>query len=163
MITVTILGCGGSAGVPLIGGADGRGEWGACDPNEPRNRRTRSSILIEGDQGQRLLVDAGPDMRAQFLAAGIGAVEAILFTHHHADHVMGTDETRVLNRITGKPLPIYGMARTLDNLKQRFDYAFLPAVGPWFSAPPWKRPRSRPATRWRLPGCPSRCSARITR
>ena len=154
MVTVTILGCGGSAGVPLIGGADGRGEWGACDPSEPRNRRTRSSILIEGDQGQRLLVDAGPDMRAQFLAAGIGAVEAILFTHHHADHVMGTDETRVLNRITGKPLPIFGMERTLDNLRQRFDYAFLPAVGPWFFRPALEAHEVAPGETREIAGLP---------
>ncbi|MFN9092540.1 MAG: MBL fold metallo-hydrolase, partial [Alphaproteobacteria bacterium] len=63
MITVTILGCGGSAGVPLIGGADGRCDWVAFDPNEPSTRRSRSSILIECDQGQMHLVDSGPDMR----------------------------------------------------------------------------------------------------
>ena len=76
---VTLLGCGGSAGVPTLGGEDGRGDWGACDPGEPRNRRTRSSIVIEGPEG-RILVDTGPDMRAQLLACAIPRIDAIVFT-----------------------------------------------------------------------------------
>ena len=101
MPRVVMLGCGGSAGVPQIGGADGRGDWGACDPQEPRNRRTRTSIVIE-QAGQRLLVDASPDLRTQLLACGIAAVEAVLFTHAHADHVMGIDDIRILNRVIGR-------------------------------------------------------------
>src|SRR5271168_1896152 len=85
---VTLLGTGGSAGVPMIGGADGHGDWGACDPAEPRNVRTRASIAVDGGQGV-LLVDTPPDMRMQLLSCGIKQVDAILYTHAHADHVTG--------------------------------------------------------------------------
>lgn len=135
MLRVTILGCGGSGGVPQIGGEDGRGWWGACDPANPRNRRTRSSILIEGGGGGRLLVDTGPDLRAQMLACGVPGVDAILYTHEHADHIMGLDEVRILNRIAGRPLEAFGTERTLAVLRQRFDYAFLPSTGPVFYRP----------------------------
>jgi len=106
-VRVTILGCGGSTGVPSIGGADGRGDWGACDPLEPRNRRTRSSILIEGPAG-RILVDTGPDMRAQLLAYAVPRIDAIIFTHAHADHITGLDDVRLLFLIAGEPLPAVG-------------------------------------------------------
>ncbi len=132
---VTILGCGGSAGVPHIGGADGKGDWGACDPAEPRNRRTRSSILIEDGHGFRVLVDTGPDLREQLLACAVPGVEAILFTHGHADHITGLDDVRILNRIGGKPLPAYATARTAGELIQRFDYAFRPWKPPGFYRP----------------------------
>ncbi len=132
---VTILGCGGSAGVPQIGGADGHGDWGACDPAEPRNRRTRASIVIEGADGQCLLVDTGPDMRTQLLAAGVTRVDAVLFTHEHADHITGLDDVRILNRIAGVPLPAFATARTLEVLGQRFDYAFRPWQPPGFYRP----------------------------
>ncbi|GGG21961.1 metal-dependent hydrolase [Caldovatus sediminis] len=133
-LKVTLLGCGSSGGVPAIGGPDGRGDWGACDPAEPANRRTRSSALIEGPEGGRLLVDAGPDLRAQLLAAGVGRVDAVLFTHAHADHIMGIDELRAINRATGRPLPAYATPQTLEILRRRFDYAFLPAT-PGFYRP----------------------------
>ncbi len=133
MPVVTILGCGGSAGVPQIGGADGRGDWGACNPAEPRNRRTRSSIVIGGPAG-RILVDTGPDLREQLLACGIGAVQAIVFTHAHADHVLGIDDVRILNRIVG-PLDAYATERTLAELERRFDYAFKPWEPPNFFRP----------------------------
>lgn len=131
---VTLLGCGGSAGVPHIGGADGRGDWGACDPAEPRNRRTRSSILIERG-GARLLVDTSPDMRAQLLACGVSGVDAILFTHAHADHILGLDDVRVLNRIAKRPLDAVGTQRTLSDIQGRFDYAFRPWQPPYFFRP----------------------------
>ena len=131
---VTILGCGGSAGVPQLGGADGHGDWGACDPAEPRNRRTRSSVVIE-HAGQRLLVDTSPDMRAQFLACGVPKVDAILFTHAHADHVLGIDDVRILNRLAGRPLDAWMTERTYAELLQRFDYAFKPWEGPYFFRP----------------------------
>ena len=132
---VTVLGCGGSAGVPQIGGADGHGDWGACDPAEPRNRRTRSSIVVESAGGQRLLVDTGPDLRTQLLAAGIPRIDAVLFTHEHADHITGLDDVRILNRIAGKPLPAHATVQTLAALKQRFDYAFRPWQPPGFYRP----------------------------
>jgi ribonuclease BN (tRNA processing enzyme) len=97
---VTVLGTGGSTGVPTLGGADGHGDWGACDPAEPRNRRSRSAIVIEG-AGGRVLVDTGPDMRAQLLACGVPRIDAIVFTHAHADHITGLDDVRLLNRIAG--------------------------------------------------------------
>lgn len=134
MIRVTLLGVGASAGVPTIGGADGRGDWGACDPAEPRNRRTRSSIAIQAPQGT-LLVDTGPDMRAQLLAHGIGQVDAILYTHAHADHIIGLDDVRILNRIAGRPIQAFATAATLADITGRFGYAFRPWKPPGFYRP----------------------------
>lgn len=132
MIKVKLLGCGGSGGVPLLGGEDGRGAWGACDPGESRNRRTRSSIVVQAVDGQTILVDAGPDLRAQLLDHGIGRIDAVLLTHAHADHVMGLDELRIMNRIMGKALPVYGTARTLADVTGRFEYAFRPPTPGFF-------------------------------
>lgn len=132
---VVLLGSGGSAGVPLIGGPDGRGDWGVCDPSEPRNRRTRASIVIEGSGGERLLIDTPPDLRFQLLASGIPRVDAILFTHAHADHITGLDEVRILNRIVGHALPVYGTASVLSEIARRFDYAFRPWAGSGFPRP----------------------------
>ncbi|WP_426959860.1 MBL fold metallo-hydrolase [Muricoccus radiodurans] len=129
---VTVLGCGGSGGVPLIGGEDGRGDWGACDPATVQNRRTRSSILLQGSDGATILVDTGPDLRAQLLTAGVRRVDAILLTHAHADHIMGLDEVRQLNRIMGRALPIYATQDTLNTVTHRFDYAFRPETQGFF-------------------------------
>jgi phosphoribosyl 1,2-cyclic phosphate phosphodiesterase len=118
---VTILGCGPSGGVPLIGN-----DWGDCDPANPRNRRRRASILIQQGDAQ-ILVDASPDMRMQLLDAGIARLDAILFTHAHADHCHGIDEVRALNRAMGQAIPIYASAGTLAELKQRFAYIFRPS------------------------------------
>jgi phosphoribosyl 1,2-cyclic phosphate phosphodiesterase len=126
LLRVTILGCGGSGGVPLLGGAGERGEWGDCDPTEPRNRRTRTSALIEGPEGRRLLVDAGPDLRHQLLSVGAARLEAVLFTHPHADHILGIDDLRQVNRIMGRAIDAWGTRVTLQKLDDRFDYAFLP-------------------------------------
>lgn len=145
-LRIVILGCGGSGGVPLIGGL-----WGACDPAEPRNARLRASVLVEGDSG-RLLVDASPDLRAQMLAAGVGVVDAVLFTHAHADHVSGLDDLRIVNRHLGGPLPAYGDAATMDELEHRFDYVFgddAPAVT-W--KPSLKAHRVQPGTPFRAAG-----------
>src|SRR5215470_17358951 len=117
----TILGCGPSGGVPLIGN-----DWGACDPANPRNRRRRASILIE-QGGTQILVDASPDMRMQLLDAGVARLDAILFTHAHADHCHGIDEVRALNRAMGAPIPIYAAPATLAELQQRFSYIFRPS------------------------------------
>lgn len=132
---VVILGCGGSAGVPQLGGPDGTGDWGACDPAEPRNRRTRSSIVIEGPGGERLLVDSTPDMRAQLLACGVPRIDAVLFTHAHADHVLGIDDIRILNRLIDRPLDTYAEPRTMAELHRRFDYAFKEWQRPHFFRP----------------------------
>jgi phosphoribosyl 1,2-cyclic phosphate phosphodiesterase len=132
---VTLLGTGGSAGVPMIGGADGSGDWGDCDPAEPRNRRTRSSIVIEGLDNQRLLIDTSPDMRNQLLDCRVPGVDAVLFTHAHADHITGIDDVRILNRIANRPLPAFATAVTLDEITKRFGYAFRPWDPPHFYRP----------------------------
>lgn len=125
-MTVTVLGCGSSGGVPLVGGPDGHGDWGACDPAEPRNRRRRSSILVTGPDGGRLLVDAGPDLREQLLSAGVRGLEAVLLTHAHADHIVGLDELRQVNRLIGAAIPLHADGPTLATVTTRFDYAFRP-------------------------------------
>jgi phosphoribosyl 1,2-cyclic phosphate phosphodiesterase len=132
---VILLGTGGSAGVPLIGGTDGSGDWGACDPAEPRNRRTRASIVVESDSGRRLLVDTAPDMREQLLACHVPGVDAVLYTHAHADHITGLDDVRILNRIAGRPLDAFGTKATLAELTRRFAYAFRPWQPPGFFRP----------------------------
>ena len=132
---VILLGTGGSAGVPMIGGPDGRGDWGLCDPAEPRNRRTRASIVVESGAGRRLLVDTSPDMRSQLLACAIPSADAILFTHAHADHITGLDDVRILNRIAGRPLEAFATPRTLEELRNRFGYAFQPWNGQGFFRP----------------------------
>lgn len=131
---VTLLGTGASAGVPMIGGPDGRGDWGECDPAEPRNRRSRSSIVVQAGQGA-LLVDTGPELRSQLISCGIKQIDAILYTHAHADHITGLDDVRVLNRIAGRPLPAFGTSHTLDDLATRFPYAFRPWKPPGFYRP----------------------------
>lgn len=114
-----ILGCGTSTGVPNL-----RSGWGACDPDEPRNRRTRSSILLESD-GQRLLVDCGPDLRQQLLDAGSPQVHALLVTHDHADHVHGIDDLRPLIQQLGHKMPLLARRSVLARLEERFAYAFV--------------------------------------
>lgn len=120
---VTVLGCGTSHGVPRIGGF-----WGDCDPSEPKNRRSRVSVTIEQD-GHRILIDTTPDLREQLLKAEIGHVDAVFYTHDHADHCHGIDDLRGLYHAMGKQIPVYADARTLSVLKQRFDYVFAGAEG----------------------------------
>ncbi|OJY64275.1 MAG: MBL fold metallo-hydrolase [Sphingobium sp. 66-54] len=122
-LTLTILGCGTSSGVPRIGG-----DWGACDPADPRNRRTRVSILVESAT-TRLLVDTSPDMRAQLLAAGVIHLDAVLWTHDHADHTHGIDDLRQVMHHRGTPVPGYGHRATMARLKGRFDYVFAGGQG----------------------------------
>ena len=118
---LTVLGCGTSAGVPRIGN-----DWGACDPSEPRNRRSRASILIES-AGKRLLVDCGPDMREQLLAAQVDRLDGVIVTHDHADHCHGIDDLRRISQIRGAPIPIYARGNVLDRLAARFSYIFSDA------------------------------------
>lgn len=132
---VVVLGCGGSAGVPLLGGQDGAGDWGICDPAEPKNRRTRSSIVVESGQGRRLLVDTSPDMRNQLLDCRIPWIDAVLFTHAHADHIAGLDDVRILNRVVNRPLEAFASEATLAELTRRFGYAFRPWEPPEFFRP----------------------------
>lgn len=115
---VRILGCGTSTGVPKIGN-----EWGACDPNEPRNVRLRSSILVES-AGERMLVDCGPDLRQQLLAAEVGQLSGVIVTHAHGDHCHGIDELRPVSQAIGGPLPLHARADVIEELKLRFAYAF---------------------------------------
>ncbi|MBC2652044.1 MBL fold metallo-hydrolase [Novosphingobium flavum] len=119
-----MLGCGTSTGVPRIGGADGRGDWGDCDPDEPRNRRSRVSIVVENRAGARLLVDTSPDLRSQLLANGIDKVDAVFWTHDHADHTHGIDDLRPMRYGRGAPIPGYGHEETVRRLRNRFGYVF---------------------------------------
>ena len=132
---ITLLGTGGSAGLPQIGGPDGRGDWGKTDPTEPRNRRTRASIVIETAENKRILVDTSPDMRLQLTACGIPSIDAVIFTHAHADHVAGLDDIRILNRIMGSAMPAYAVEPVWEELKRRFDYAFRPITGSFYGRP----------------------------
>lgn len=120
---VTVLGCGTSGGVPRIGG-----HWGVCDPDEPRNRRRRSSIAVEAC-GSRVLIDTTPDLREQCLDAEIDRVDAVLYTHEHADHVNGIDDLRAFMILQGERVPAYGNALTMELLSQRFDYIFQGSGG----------------------------------
>lgn len=115
---VRILGCGTSSGVPRIGN-----QWGKCDPQEPRNRRTRASIIVES-AGERLLIDCGPDFREQMNAADLAEVDKVFITHDHADHSHGIDDLRQLFHTRGRPLPLYAHPATMRALETRFSYAF---------------------------------------
>ena len=119
----TILGSGSSGGVPRIGN-----EWGACDPNEPKNRRLRSSFLVEkfdGESATRLLIDTSPDIRQQLLAANISVVDAVAYTHSHADHIHGIDDLRVVYFNLKKRLPVYYDKKTGEDLHNKFGYCFI--------------------------------------
>lgn len=115
---LTILGCGTSAGVPRIGN-----DWGDCDPNEPKNRRSRVSIIVESET-TRILVDTSPDLRNQFLDNQIDIIDAVIWTHDHADHCHGIDDLRAVFHKTRQPIPGYALPFTLNNLETRFSYAF---------------------------------------
>ncbi|MFD1795330.1 MBL fold metallo-hydrolase [Paracoccus aurantiacus] len=122
MIRVTILGCGSSGGVPRIGG-----NWGACDPGNPKNRRRRCAILIDriGDDGMtRVLVDTGPDLVPQMLDAGVTTIDAVVWTHSHADHVHGIDDLRQLAYNARARVRGYADAATTAHLRGRFNYIF---------------------------------------
>lgn len=119
-----VLGSGTSTGVPRIGN-----DWGACDPQNPRNRRTRVSVVIEADDGQRVLIDTSTDLRHQLLATGIDSVDAVLWTHDHADHCHGIDDLRVMRYGRDGPLPGYASGETVRRLRQRFGYVFAGQFG----------------------------------
>ena len=97
-----------------------------CHSTDPRDRRLRPSIFIETNDGGSILVDAGPDLREQALTHRIRRLDAIVFTHGHADHILGMDDVRRFNFMQGRPMPCYGDARTIDDIRQTFAYAFDP-------------------------------------
>lgn len=121
-LQITILGCGSSGGVPRIGG-----QWGACDPENPKSTRQRCSILVEriSDRGRtQVVIDTGPDIRAQLLAHDISVLDAVLYTHPHADHIHGIDELRVVTFNKRERLNVYADEPTADELRTKFGYVF---------------------------------------
>ncbi|MEL6877901.1 MAG: MBL fold metallo-hydrolase [Pseudomonadota bacterium] len=119
-----MLGSGTSTGVPRIGD-----DWGDCDPNEPKNRRTRVSIMVESNEGRRILVDTSTDLRAQMLANEINRVDAVFWTHDHADHCHGIDDLRVMRYGRGGPIPGFAGEDTARRLRHRFGYVFAGQEG----------------------------------
>jgi phosphoribosyl 1,2-cyclic phosphate phosphodiesterase len=127
-VIATIMGCGSSGGVPRIGG-----NWGVCDPDEPRNRRRRCSLLIEGRTGNsqptRIIIDTGCDLREQLLDAQVDRVEAVLYTHAHADHTHGIDDLRVLALNNRQRVDVYFSAEAGETITHSFTYCFTSAPG----------------------------------
>lgn len=122
-LKVTILGSGSSGGVPRIGGPGGKGEWGACDPTEPRNRRRRCSLLVERGATQ-VLVDTSPDMREQLIDARIARLDAVLITHEHADQLHGIDDLRMIAQNMMRRVDVYAAPDAFRVMTERFAYCF---------------------------------------
>ena len=126
-LTFTILGCGSSGGVPRLGGL-----WGACDPENPKNRRQRCSLLVErhGAEGTTtVLIDTSPDMRNQLLAANVARLDGVVYTHAHADHVHGIDDLRMIVFNMRARLPVWADIPTQKDLMARFGYVFVQPKG----------------------------------
>ena len=126
-LKVTILGCGSSGGVPRVDG-----DWGACDPENPLNRRTRCSLLVErfGPNGRtQILVDTSPDLREQLLRARVQTLDAVLYTHDHADHTHGIDDLRAIAFRRRDPVDVYMDEITRASLESRFEYCFRQKKG----------------------------------
>ena len=126
-IRVTILGCGSSGGVPRLGG-----HWGDCDPDNPRNRRRRCSVLVEraGPDGTTsVLIDTSPDLRSQLLDTGTGRLDGVVYTHSHADHVHGIDDLRMIVFNMRARVPVWADGDTQNALLSRFGYAFIQPEG----------------------------------
>lgn len=123
----TILGCGSSGGVPRVGG-----DWGACDPTNPKNRRRRCSLLVEqiAKSGTtRALIDTGPDMREQLLSADVAHLDAVLYTHPHADHLHGIDDLRGFALTQKRRMPVYMDRATRERAEEAFGYCFRGVPG----------------------------------
>jgi phosphoribosyl 1,2-cyclic phosphate phosphodiesterase len=137
LLRLTVLGCGSSPGVPRI-----IGDWGSCDPENPRNRRMRTAAMIErvadGGATTRVIIDTGPDFRAQMLMAGVRRIDAVVYTHPHADHIHGIDDLRGFWLEQRNLIDIYADAPTLTRLKTAFEYCF--ETPPGGSYPPVVRP-----------------------
>jgi len=137
-IIATILGCGSSGGVPRIGN-----QWGDCDPNENRNRRLRCSLLLTGKRQDsagltRILIDTGCDLRAQMLMSDVNHLDAVFYTHEHADHTHGIDDLRVLALTAHKRIDVYFSARAAKRIMNSFAYCFRAPEGSGY--PPILRP-----------------------
>ena len=128
-IVATVLGCGSSAGVPRIGGY-----WGACDPDNPKNRRRRCSLLLEGYSGHeaqptRVVIDTGCDLREQLLDTNVDRLDAVLYTHEHADHTHGIDDLRALALNTGRRVDVYFSQEAANRIVPSFAYCFTAPAG----------------------------------
>ena len=133
VLRITVLGTGSSGGVPRIGPAGPN--WGACDPSNPRNRRRRCALLVQriNPEGQTsVLIDAGPDVREQLIGAGAGMLDAVIFTHDHADHVHGIDDLRMVVFNRRSRLPTWMNEQTERTLRGRFGYAFETPPGSFY-------------------------------
>jgi phosphoribosyl 1,2-cyclic phosphate phosphodiesterase len=122
-LSFTILGCGSSGGVPRLGN-----HWGDCDPTNPKNRRRRCSLLVTRQEPAgvtRVLIDTSPDLRSQLLDAGVGELDAVVYTHSHADHVHGIDDLRQIVFNMRRRLPVWADGPTQESLYSRFGYAFV--------------------------------------
>lgn len=128
---VTILGCGSSGGVPRVGQG-----WGKCNPANPRNRRRRCSILVRRggveEEATQVLVDTGPDLREQLIDANVKRLDAVLYTHPHADHTHGIDDLRGLVIRNGRHIPAYMDEPTSRRLADKFDYVFETPQGSFY-------------------------------
>lgn len=130
-LTITILGCGSSGGVPRVGQG-----WGKCDPANPRNRRRRCSILVRRgrneEEATQILVDTGPDLREQLIDANVNRLDAVLYTHPHADHTHGIDDLRGIVIRNGRRIPAYMDEQTSRRLAHKFDYIFETPQGSFY-------------------------------
>ena len=128
-ITATILGCGSSGGVPRVGNV-----WGVCDPKNPRNRRRRCALLIEGRtdgsaQPTRILIDTGCDLREQLLDTRVDRIDAVFYTHEHADHTHGIDDLRVLALNNRRRVDVYFSHEAGERIREAFGYCFTAPAG----------------------------------
>jgi phosphoribosyl 1,2-cyclic phosphate phosphodiesterase len=122
---LTFLGTGTSFGVPQIGC-----DCAVCRSTDPRDKRTRSGAILEAD-GSTILIDTPPELRLQLIAGGFSGIDAVVYTHEHADHVNGIDDLRIFSVRQRRPLPIYGPAETLERVRASFNYIFDEAVRPY--------------------------------
>jgi len=133
VLRVTVLGSGSSSGVPGLDYG-----WGDCDPNNPKNRRRRPGIIVEDiDSGTRVLIDTSPDLREQLLDADIDRLDAVVYTHAHADHLNGIDDIRGINRQMQEALPVYLSQKTYDEISARFGYVLEPLPPKDDGTPPY--------------------------
>jgi len=159
-LEITILGCGSSSGVPRVGGADGAGDWGACDPTNPKNRRRRCSILARRKSAASetaVLVDTPPDLREQLLAARCGRLDAVLITHNHADQTHGLDDLRAVAYGMRRRIDVYSDRTGLDGLMKSFGYCFETPAGSGRSCTRAKSPNLSRNSQWKARAASSPC------